>query len=105
MGHPCLGPGGAKSARTLPTQRYPLRHIAILHLYPSTPDRGLRTPAWETLLGRQRNQLVRPLTENCAVSAERKQPGADRQACSQRGRMTQSLSLGNGCCAPCRCLI
>src|SRR5215472_11813819 len=98
LGHPCLGLGGAESARTLPKQRYPLRHIAILDLCPSTPDRALCTPARETLLRRQRDQLVCPLTENCAVSAARKQPGANRQARSQRGRMTQSFSLSDGCC-------
>jgi hypothetical protein len=76
MGHPHPCPGGAESGRTAVQERYPLRHIAIFDLEPPETDRSVRAPDGKTLLGRDRNQLVHPLTQGCTVSDERKQHGA-----------------------------
>jgi hypothetical protein len=62
-------------------------------------------PQGETLLGRQRNQLVRPLADDCAISDKRKQYGAECQGHSQRRRMSHPTSLSDFCTALCQCLI
>jgi hypothetical protein len=105
MGHPQLRPGGAVSGRTGAQETYPLRHIAIFDLDPAAIDRSLRTPERETLLGRHRNQLVYPPIQGCVVSDETKRHGADRQARSQRRRMSQPPSLSDCCIAPFCCLV
>ena len=76
MGHPRLRPGRAVSAQTAAQERYPFRRIAIFDLNPPAMNRSLRTKARETLLGCNRNQLVRSLIQSCFVSDERKQPAA-----------------------------
>src|SRR5215472_5908895 len=85
---------GAISDRTVVQQRYPLRHIAIFDPDPPAINASERAPLGETLLGRHCNQLVCPLTEDRVVPEERKQPGGDPQAVSQRRKMSQSASLG-----------
>ena len=49
---------------------------------------------------RYRYELVHPLAEDGIVRKERKHPGPDRQAHSQRRRMSQSLSFRDSCTAP-----
>src|SRR6185295_11948378 len=96
-------PGGAVSGRTAAQERYPFGPVTIFDRDPPAIDRSLRAPEGETLLGRDRSQLVCPLIQGYAVSDERKQPGADRQAHSQRRRMSQPPSLGDCCVALCQC--
>src|SRR5216683_1900375 len=105
MGHPQLRPGGAVSRRTAAQERYSLCYIAILDLDPAAIDRSLRTPVSETLLGRHPDRLVRPLIQGRILAEKRKQPGADRQARSQRRRMSQPPSLGDCCVGLCQCLV
>src|ERR1700738_3082914 len=105
MGHPHLRPGGAVSARTTAQERYPLRHIAILDVDPAAKDRSPRTPEGETLVGRDRNQLIYPLAEGRVISDEQKQQAAPSQTHSQRRRMSQPPSLRDRCVAPCQCPI
>src|SRR5215472_1849074 len=83
IGHPQLRPGCAISHQTAAQQRLSLHRIALFDLDPSAIDASPWTPETETLLGRNRNQLVYPLAEDCIVSGERKQQGANRQARSQ----------------------
>jgi hypothetical protein len=97
LGHPRKRSSGAVSLRTAAQERYPLYHIAILHLDPPATDRSLRMPAGETLLGRHRNQLACPLIQGHVVSAEQKQQGAERQARSQRRRVSQPPSFSDRC--------
>ena len=73
MGYYCLRTGGAVSGQTDEQERYPFDHIAIFDFEPPTIDRSLRTPERETMLGRDRNQLVCPLAEGSIVSEEGKQ--------------------------------
>ena len=80
----------------------PHRHFRPL---PSRERLSQRTPERETLLGRDRNQLVCALIQGHVVSDERKQPGARRQAASQRRRMSQPPSLSDCCVALCQCLV
>src|SRR5262249_43322674 len=88
-----------------PAQKsHSVRHIAILGLGPAAIDRPQRTIQGETLLGRHRNQLVCPLTKGYVLSIERNQPGADRQARSQRRRMRPCPSLSDRCVTLCQCL-
>jgi hypothetical protein len=75
--HPHLQPGGAVSRRTAAQDRYPLCHIAILDLDPPVIDRPLRTPVRETLLSRDRNQLVRPPIQGYVISDQRKQDAVE----------------------------
>src|SRR5215469_12343156 len=86
---------------TASQQRHSLCQFAIFDLDPPAIDLPLSAPKRETLLGRHRNQLVCTLTQGRVVSDERKQPGADRQAVSQRRNMSQPPSLGDGSVAPC----
>src|SRR5262249_9745010 len=63
LGYYYLRTGGAVSGQTAEQERYPFDHIAIFDFEPATIDRSLCTPEGETLLGRDRNQLVCPLAE------------------------------------------
>ena len=99
MSHPLLSPGGAVRRQTAAQERYPLRRISISDLDPAVKDRTQRAPKGETLLGRERSQLVSPFTQGCVVSTEQKHPGAERQALSQRRRMSQPPSLSDCCVA------
>src|SRR5262249_6941792 len=65
----------------------------------------LGSPDGETPFGRDRNQLAGPLIQGRVVSDERKDRGAECQARNQRGRMSQSPSLGDGSAALCQCLV
>src|SRR5262249_30994843 len=81
IGRPRLGPCGAVAGRTAAQKRYPISHITILYLDPSPIDRSLRTPEGESLLtGDRTHPLYYPLAEDCVVSGEREQRGAERQA-------------------------
>src|SRR5271168_1004975 len=63
QGHPRRGPSGTVSARTGTQKRKALRHIGILGLDPPEKDRSRCTIERETLIGRDRNQAVRPLLQ------------------------------------------
>jgi hypothetical protein len=71
IGNPRLRPGSAVSGRTAVQERYTLRHIAIFDHDPTAEHRARRTPVGETVLGRNRYELVCPLIQRCVVSAER----------------------------------
>src|ERR1700730_4232526 len=88
-------PGGTVTRPTVAQERYPLRHIAIIDLGPAAIDRSQRTPVGEALFGRHRNQLAGLLSQGCALSIERMQPGADLQALSERRLMSQSPRLSD----------
>jgi hypothetical protein len=95
-----LCPCAAKSRRTAAQKRYPLRHITILDLDPAAVARSDRTPEGETVLGRNRDQLVCPLAGDSALSDERNRDDADCQDQSQRRQKRQPASLGNRRSAP-----
>src|SRR5215813_14706507 len=68
QGHPRRRPSRTVSARTGAQQRQTLDHIGILGLDPPTEDRSCRTVERETLIGRDRDQVVRPLLQAYVVT-------------------------------------
>jgi hypothetical protein len=59
----------------------------------------------ETLIGRERNQAVRPLLQAYVVADDRQQKGVDPQAHGHSGRIRQSPRFGNCLAALCQCLV
>jgi hypothetical protein len=47
-----------------------LSYLALFDLDPAANDSSLRAPEGETLLGRDRDQLVCPLIQGCVISDE-----------------------------------
>ena len=95
-GSPQHRPGGAGSGRTAAQERQSRRHITAFYHCPAAIDVSQRMPIRETLLDRERNQLVCRLAEGCDVYDKREQPGKMVQAYGQRWQVTQLPSLGDG---------
>ena len=98
-------PGGTVGGPTAAQQRYPLRHITIFDLDPAAKDRSQRMPTGETLLGRDRNQLVCPLIQGYLVSDERKAawrstPGSQPKTADEPASEPQRLLR-----CSCQCLV
>jgi hypothetical protein len=51
--------------------------MTILDHDPAAMDRPHRTPDGEALLGRYRNELIRPLIQGYVISHKRKRQGAE----------------------------
>src|SRR2546423_1391111 len=105
MGHKCLRPGDAVSARTAAEEGYALCHLTIFDLGPPEIDRPLPAPVGKTLLGRDRNELSCPLIQGSKVADEQKQPNADRQAACQQSRIGGPPRLGDDFVAQCQRLV
>jgi len=79
IGNPCLRPGGAERAQTLPQERYPFYNMGVFGLDPAAADRSQCTPEGKALLGCYRNQLVCRFIQSWTLSDERKHCGAVMQ--------------------------